>query len=575
MLDAPWAAVPPLDAATDAARTTFTAAGVPPAIADVFVRRGYSSPAAASAHLKAPLGSLLIPPDRLPDMARAVSRILQALDTREAITVFGDFDADGVCSTAVLTRALRDLGGAVTPVVPHRVRDGRDLTPAMVSKLRTAGTQLIITIDCGTRAIDGVAAARAAGIDVIVVDHHVLGPQAPAAVAFVNPNRPGSRYAPADVCATMLAFKLAWALYLARGRAPMELRWAMDLVAVATIADSVALVGENRAIVKHVIKALSETTVRGLAALLIEARCANRALTVRDIGFEIVPRLNAPGRMWDAQAAVDLLLAPAGKDATALAAFAGQMNDRRRAEEEKTLAEAREMVGRTVHGPLLTVYGPKWHPGVASIVAARLAEEYGRPALALVGQGAILRGSARAPQGGVVYTLMQQLAPFLLEFGGHPGAVGFAIAATDREAFLAAAQTLAVVDDTSLDAKCLEPEAAVELNAIDAVFLEWLDRLGPFGRGHPEPIFEVTGAVVESCTAVGRYGKHLRGVLVAGDIRMTFFAPRLAEGFPPAWLGGAQVDVAAAVDVSASGPALRILAFRVAERFGHAGGGVA
>jgi single-stranded-DNA-specific exonuclease len=562
-----WTDPVALDATGSAAVDAFVAVGVPHAIAEVLVRRGFATPAAASAYLKSQLTELLISPKKLPDIEAATARLVHAITMKRPITVFGDFDADGVCATAVLTRALRDVGGLVTPMVPHRHDDGRDLTPAMVAKIVATGAQVIVAIDCGSSALEGVAAARAAGLDVIIVDHHKVGPQFPAAHAFVNPQRADSQYAPAEVCATLLGFKVAWSVYAALGRSVNDLRWALDLVAIATIGDSMPLVGENRAVVKHTVRALSQTTIPGLAALLQAAKCAGRALSARDISFELVPRLNAPGRMWHAQQALELLLATTARDAAALAAFANMTNDHRKTEEERVLVKAREQAEALPDAPVLVLNGPSWHSGVVSIVAARIAEQYGRPCVVIVGEGEVRRGSARAPRGGDVYALFSALRSYLKDFGGHRGAVGFSLDATQVPAFTDAliACADAALGPSEVAAGVFAIEADVTLDALDAAFLDWLDKMGPFGKGHDEPLFRLCGVKLLETDRVGPYRNHLKGVVMAGTQRIRVFGPRLAESAPPEWVQNQLVDLIVAVESGRDGVSLRALDLRLRE----------
>jgi single-stranded-DNA-specific exonuclease len=560
-----WISPSPLTATGEEHVEAYLALGVPRPLALLLVQRGFGSPAEANAALTAPLATGLVPAAQLPDIDVATRRIVSAIERQESIVVFGDYDCDGVCSTAILTRALQLLGACVTARVPNRLTEGRDLTPGAVARCEADGTTLIITIDCGTQAFDGAAAARAASIDLIIVDHHQVGLVFPDSLAFVNPQRADSAYQPADVCAALLAFKVALSVYLARGRAIEDLRWALDLVAIATLGDKMPLIGENRAIVKHAIRALPQTTLPGLQALLQVAYRSPRELSARDVVFDLVPRLNAPGRMDSAQQAVDLLLATNATRAAELANFATMANDHRRTTEERVLAEARRALANAPETPVIVLHGASWHPGVVSIAAARLAEQFGRPAIIVVGTGPVLRGSARATSGGNVHALFSSVRHLVRQFGGHPEAVGFELDADQLVAFGRAVQLSAEPAEGVDVVQALHRiDAPIALSDLTPAFAAWLDRMGPFGQGMPTPTFLLSNVEIVEVSCVGPHRNHLSGYVRAVgasvfDAKVRFFAPRMAEQYPAERILHSTIDALVAVEPQRDGLSIRLI----------------
>ncbi|HVO36230.1 MAG TPA: DHH family phosphoesterase, partial [Gemmatimonadales bacterium] len=315
--------------------------GAPLPFAGLLVQRGVTD-ADAARHFLRPSRDDLHAPALLPDMAVAVERLAAAVHRGETILVHGDYDADGQCAAALATRVLRLGGARAVPFIPHRLRDGYDLSAAGVAAARDAGAKLILALDCGTTAVDAVAAARGAGIDVIVVDHHLPGPVRPEAAALVNPRRPESAYPFPDLCATGLAFKLALELAPRIG-VPGGAPWHfVDLVALATVADLVPLVGENRILVRLGLKLIGASRSTGLAALVTTAGLGTKPIRAVHLGYALGPRLNAAGRVGDAGDGLRLLLSDDTTEAYALAAQLERQNTERQALDQRTLDEALE-----------------------------------------------------------------------------------------------------------------------------------------------------------------------------------------------------------------------------------------
>ena len=500
----------------DAAAAIAAGLGVSHELAQILVRRGHATPAAARAWLAADERHA---PEAFARIEAAVALVLGHVAAGTRITVHGDYDVDGVCSTAIVVRSLRRLGASVDWFLPSRVDDGYGLSAATVERLAARGTRLLITVDCAITAVEEVAAARAAGMDVLVTDHHAprpdgILPDAP----IVHPALCG--YPCPDLCAAGVALKLAEALETQAGGVAGA-GWAddIDLAALATVADCVPLAGENRRIVTDGLRAIASTEKAGLRALMRTAQVDPSAVDARAIGFRLAPRINAAGRLYRADAGLELVLTDDPDRAAAIATELDRVNAERRDVETRIRFDA-EAQARAA-GPRLSyvLAGEGWHPGVIGIVASRIAERYNRPTVLIALDGAQGTGSGRSIPAFDLLAGFQAGAAHLLGFGGHRAAAGATIARDQvdafREAFEAHAQAT------------LRPEDLIGSETIDAVvgggvlgmsLAEELARLAPFGTGNPEPTLLVPAATLHDPRAMGE-GKHLRFTLQAGGAR--------------------------------------------------------
>lgn len=495
MLRPSWTWPAPVDAA--AARALEDALDVSRPIAELLVRRGLGDPDRARSFLF-PSVEGLHDPFLLRDMDAAVARIEGAIDRGERIAVHGDYDVDGITATAVLVRYLRWRGADVSYYIPHRVEEGYGLSHAGLEALRDRGARLVITCDCGMTATDEIRAARAAGMDVVVTDHHEPGPELPAASAVLNPKRADGGYPDRNLAAVGVAFKLCEALERSAGRDRRTLRGALDLVALGTIADLVPVVGENRILIRHGLDVLGRTRNRGLRALLRRIDLADRRPSAWQVGFVLAPRINAIGRMDAAERGVELLLTDDADEAERIADRFEAVNSSRQAEDRRLLAEALEIVERTYdpdRDRAIVLAGEEWHPGVIGIVASRIVERYHRPTILVSldaeGRG---RGSARSVPGFHLLEALEACRDHLDAFGGHRYAAGLAVrpgaAASFRDAFLEAARERLAAEQLT---PTLTIDLAVPLEAIDDRFFHELGRFAPYGPGNPEPVLALDG----------------------------------------------------------------------------------
>ena len=489
--------------------------GLHPVTASILVRRGYDTPEAARRFLEA---ADRHDPALMPGLADAVEVLMRHVAAGSRIVVHGDYDVDGVCSTAVLARALRRLGAAPVCELPSRFDEGYGLSIAGVERQATAGTDLLVTVDCGITAVEEVARARELGIEVVVTDHHRPGERLPDCTV-VHPALGG--YPFPELCAAGVAYKLAEGLAAKAGGDPADVEEDLDLVALATVCDVVPLVGENRRIVRDGLASIARTRKSGLRALMRVASCDPGALDAGGLGFRLGPRINAAGRMRRPDAALELLLT---EDDTRAGEIAGELDllNRERQDTEMRITFAAEAaLAQHGHEPALVLAGEGWHPGVIGIVASRLVERHCRPCVLIAldesGSG---RGSGRSISAFDLHAGLSACAAHLGRYGGHRMAAGFDIEAEAvddfRRDFVRHAASMLTPHDLSpverVDA--LAPGAALGLD-----LAEELDRLGPFGHRNPRPTLLVPAARLEQPRPMGEEAQHARFTLSSGGSR--------------------------------------------------------
>ena len=449
------------------------------------------------------------------DLERAVDRLGRAIDHGEKILIHGDYDVDGMCSTTLMTRALRMLGASVIPFIPRRIEDGYDLGAAGVDAALRAGVGVVVTCDCGTSAHEPVRALQSAGIDVIISDHHLpSGGQLPDAFAILNPKRPGCMSPDRDLAAVGVAFKLALALIRRRGGNENAVYGMLDLVALATIADIAPLRGENRVLARYGLKMLNETQNIGLRALIRAAGLGERAITAGRVGFILAPRLNAVGRLGHAIRGVELLLATDEHRANALARDFEELNERRQEVDRATLVRARELLSSVdmdgTYGVVLAEDG--WHPGVIGIVASRLVEEFGRPTVLVALEGDVGKGSGRSISAFDLHSGLAGCRDLLIRFGGHRSAAGVTIARDQLPAF---AERFNAIARERLAPEDLVPELRADLDvSLGDLTLQLealLRHVEPCGVGNPSPVLVARNLTVSAAPrVVGREQEHLK-----------------------------------------------------------------
>lgn len=516
---------------------------IPEELASLLVQRGVVDPLAARMFLRPSLDDLSSP-ESYADLPLAVSIIGDAVRAGQTIMVHGDYDVDGQCATTVLTRVLRAADADVVPFVPHRTRDGYDLSLAGVNAAQSAGASLIITCDCGVTARAAVAEARQRGIHVIVTDHHLPG-ELPNANAVVNPKRLDCGSAFKELCGAGIAFKLAQGLVAELGL-PANLPYhLLDLVALATVADMVPLVGENRILVRYGLRTLQDSRWPGVRALVQATGMTGREIRAGHIGFILGPRLNAVGRIDDAMEGVRLLLSDDPAEALRRASILEGINTQRQDIDKAILRDAIREVEDTVDlentfGLVLAREG--WHPGVIGIVASRLVETFARPTVMVGIDGDVGKGSCRSISGFDLHAALTECATHLVKYGGHTMAAGLTIdparVEVFRHAFNEVARSKLTVDDLVRHQRV---DAVVPVERLNHQLQQLLEYFEPCGMGNPAPVFAVSGARARECREVGE--RHLRFTLEDETGRLSAIGFGLAQLVDHNWLQ-APVDVA-------------------------------
>ncbi len=488
----------------DAARVVGQELSLHPVVAKVLVARGYATVSDASRFLSDAL-SELPDPFTMKGLPEAVTRLVHAIKNQESVTLYGDYDVDGVSSTALLTTFLRQVGLKVRTYIPHRLGEGYGLNKAAIERLAAEGTRLLVTLDCGITSHAEIERANELGVNVVVVDHHAVPETMPNAVAVLNPLQPGCDYPTKWLCAGGVTFNLCMGLrkvlreqnYFLDKQEP-NLKQLLDLVALATVADVVPLTGANRVLVTHGLKELTQGRRPGIRALKDVAEVSSQDITAGTVGFRLGPRINAAGRLDDASVGLQCLLAPDYETALPLARALDSANAERQQIERSMLsgamAQAEAAVARGVRGLVLS--SPDWHPGVVGIVASRIVERFHRPAVLIGVHEGMGKGSARSIEGFHLYDAVKSCSSWLARFGGHKAAAGLSIDPANVAEFARAFELIAheKLDEAALVPRC-RIDAVVRANELDESAVEALGRLAPFGMGNPEPVLALRSQV--------------------------------------------------------------------------------
>jgi single-stranded-DNA-specific exonuclease len=531
-----WVAAP--EPAADAVRALASALSLPEVIARLLIARGFDASDTAKDFLRPRLERLL-PPESMGGMTVAVERLQRALRDGEMIMVHGDYDVDGICSTTLLTRVLRRAGGRVTPFIPHRLTDGYDLTMAGVRAAEACGARVVVTADCGTSAVAPIAELNRRGIDVIISDHHLPGGPLPAAIAVLNPRAPGNGYPDPDLAAVGVAFKLALALARAVGVGDGFVYRLLDLVALATIADVAPLRGENRLFARYGLKLMAESDHAGIRSLIRASGLDGKPITAGRVGFILAPRLNAVGRLGSALRGVELLMAETEAEANPIARELEELNRARQDMDRRTLDEARAMVAKLdldeTYG--LVLAGEGWHAGVIGIVASRIVEDTGRPALLIALENGQGKGSGRSISAFDLHGALGECKDLLIRYGGHRAAAGVTVDAAQvpalQERFNAVARRQLTVDDLVPE---LRIDAELGLDAATPELEKLLSHFEPFGVGNAGPTFAARGvSLIGAPRPIGKDGLRFRFATEGGEFPgvgwgLAHLAPLLANG---------------------------------------------
>jgi single-stranded-DNA-specific exonuclease len=480
---------------------------ISPTVARLLVQRGNQNAAQARRFLYPQL-DMLEDPLKLKGMKLALERIDEAIAAGEKIVIYGDYDADGVCSIVILKECFERIGYAVDYYVPNRFSEGYGLNAEALQLLSQQGCKLVITVDCGITSVAEAELAKELGMDLIITDHHTPTEQQPAAHAVINPKN-DQLPSIANLAGVGVSYKLACALMRSRGMEPGK-EW-LDLVAIATVADIVPLLEENRILVKYGLTALENTTRPGLTALMDKTGIRSKTITSWQIGFVLAPRLNSAGRLDTAHKSIALLLSKDPEEARLLAEELCRLNDERRDIEEAIYKQALLDLPDLEQHKFIMVNGENWHEGVIGIVASRLANKFNRPALVVSWEGEKGKGSARSSGDFDLYAALQYCSSHLERFGGHRMAAGLGLRREKRESFRQALQEYMLSQELPALGKKIFP-ADLEVDEAELSLKLWseIEQLAPFGEGNPSPNLVLRSSALHDMLLVGANQSHLK-----------------------------------------------------------------
>jgi single-stranded-DNA-specific exonuclease len=511
---------------------------MPPVLAEMLVRRGFEDPDNAHSFLYPSLGDLPNP-SLLPDMDPAVDRLIRALNQKELITIYGDYDADGLTAAVLLVDFLTALGARVRPYIPHRLDEGYGLNPSAVEHLAREGTGLIVTVDCGVADSEAIRKAGELGVDVIVSDHHQMPPELPPSLAVINPHRADSRFPQRGLSGVGVAFFLAGGLRQALRRrvglsrsAQPELAPLLGLTAIGTVADVMPLTRVNRILVSMGLARMAVPDRPGLIALKEAAAIPDRqAPTARDVAFRLAPRLNAPGRLGSVDPSLNLLLTRDINQARQEASVLEALNQERRRRQALIFQQAADFIENNPPlGSAIVLAREGWNRGVVGLAASKLAEVYHRPAILLCVEDGLALGSARSIPGFNLFAALDQCRDLMVRFGGHEQAAGLTVSLDRLDDLTLTFENITALEvDASDSPDTLELEAVVNLAQLEEL-TTILPRLAPFGQGNPEPVFGLSGLKVLSAGTVGK--THLRLNLTDGSRNFSTIGFNLSDRLP-------------------------------------------
>ena len=488
------------------------ASGLPPAMAVILMNRGIKTEKAASSYMRKSLEDIHNP-FMLDGMEEAVERILSALEKNEKIVIYGDYDVDGITSTATVYKFLKSQGADVSYYIPDRFSEGYGINILAINKIARSGAKLMITVDCGITAVGEVEFAKTQGLDIIITDHHSCHEEIPKAVAAINPKRTDSSYPFPHLAGVGVAFKLILALAIKLGMNTREVFMEyVDMVALGTIADVVPLVDENRVIADKGINAIENTKNKGMKALLNIAGAGGKSVDVNSVAFFASPRLNAAGRLENASLSVELMTCNDDERAKEIAEHLDELNSKRKEIEQKIFEEACKQAEEMPRDTLVYVLSGKgWNHGVIGIVASRISEAFYRPCILISVENGKGKGSGRSVPEMNLFDALSDSEELLTAFGGHSQAAGLSIAEECIPEFTKRINDFA---KKNVDVASLVPKLYIDCNlgsaSVTMQAAKMIEALAPFGEGNEVPVFSMMGLKVMSVQSMGADKKHLR-----------------------------------------------------------------
>lgn len=508
---------------------------LPPLVAQLLYNRDLNTQAAMDEFLMPDYSQDVHDPFLFKDMDKVCKRVYQAIEKEELITVYADYDADGVSAAVILGGILADLGAKVTVYLPHREKEGYGLNSPAIEEIAKTGTKLIITCDCAISNVEEVDLANSQGIDVIITDHHTIPETLPKAFGIIHPRVPGEDYPFKFLAGGGVAFKLAQAL-LRHADNKFEIKdkeskekWLLDMVAISTVADMVPVLGENRTLVKHGLIVLKKTRRVGLKMMLKVAGIDPKDVDATTIAFAIAPRINTAGRMDHANVAYYLLIEEDEVKAAEMAASLNQNNIDRQRITEQIIREAKTQP-INLEDKLIVFYKADWPAGLISLAANRLLRDFNRPCLVVCGQGEKIVGSARSFGEFDITAALEQNKSLLMRFGGHPQAAGFTVTDANYDTLISNLKNLAQekLKDVVFQNK-LVIDKKIDFSEINWELTDWLVKFEPYGQANSEPIFMTENVTVSQARKVGADNKHWKLELAQGNKKISAIAFGLAD----------------------------------------------
>lgn len=508
--------------------------GIPPLVALLLLNRGINEPERVKKYIKKSLDAIN-DPFLLNDMDKAAERVVSALKNKEKITVYGDYDVDGVTSTALLVRFLKEHGAEVSYYIPSREKEGYGINVMAINKISKTGTKLLITVDCGITSVGEVELAKTLGMEVIITDHHLCKEKLPSAAAVIDPKRPDSEYPFPALAGVGVAFKLALAVTKELGESTSDCFYKYaEFAAIGTVADVVDLLDENRVIVQKGIELMQNSKYAGVRALLSVSGADKKPVDAVSIAFMLAPRINAGGRLDSAAKAAELLITDDEERAEELALALEEDNSERRSCEQEIYEEALKLIEadeKFDSKKVIVLAKEGWHHGVIGIVSSRITEKFYRPSILLsIDKDGKCKGSGRSVEGFNLFNALSDSAELLTSFGGHSMAAGVALNKKDLEAF---SERINKYAESVMTERELIPKLSIDCELSPGVItpknIRLLDFMEPFGAANPKPIFTVSNAVIRRLELIGENKNHIRMVIEKNGVLLN------AVGFRMAW----------------------------------------
>jgi single-stranded-DNA-specific exonuclease len=526
--------------------------GLPPVIGKILINRGYSEPEEARNFLNPSLNDLY-DPFCFKDMEKGVEKVISALKENERIMIFGDYDVDGITSASLMYLVLTKLGAQVSYYLPNRLVEGYGLSEEGILEAERRGAKLIISVDCGINAVKEVDFAQRKGIDCIITDHHEPAETLPDACAIINPKQEGETYKGKELSGVGVAFKLAQAIYRKLGQDEKELEDHLDLVALGTAADIVPLLGENRILTRYGLLQVAKTSKPGLKSLIFISGLMGKEIGTGQVVFILAPRINAVGRLGDAERAIKLLTTRDEKLASEISRVLEEENRKRKNIDEGTLEQALELIQEEVdleNDKAIVLASAGWHQGVIGIVASRVAERFYRPTVMISIDGEEGKGSARSIPGFHLFEALKECEDCLLKYGGHKYAAGLSISASEIESFKEKFKLVSarIIKDEDLIPR-LSVDAELELEEIQDGLISTLELFAPFGPGNLKPVFVTRGLeLADDAYVVGK--NHLRLKVKKNGIIMDAIGFNLGDFAKPLVMRGTKIDLAYVLELN-------------------------